>query len=102
MSDTIEYSGKWYLPTNAQRKVAGTLKFSPENGALLELIGSFRRVSVENRVDAVLNSDVLLGITTNDQKITLFDWVETSATFDLPRPYTSAYAKKAKISTDLG
>lgn len=33
--------GKWWLPNNPEVVVPGKLSFSPENGATLELIGSF-------------------------------------------------------------
>jgi len=39
--DLDEFQGSWYLPEYEQEQVRGTLKFTPEDGASLELEGSF-------------------------------------------------------------
>ena len=43
MDKPFEYKGKWYLPTqNRKDAIAGVLKFQPNKGLTLELIGSFK------------------------------------------------------------
>lgn len=37
----LEYKGYWYLPSVPNIKVAGTLKYYPNEKIILELIGSF-------------------------------------------------------------
>ena len=43
MDKPFEYKGKWYLPSQNQNEaIAGILKFQPNDGITLELIGSFK------------------------------------------------------------
>ncbi|MGI5421217.1 HEPN domain-containing protein [Actinomadura luteofluorescens] len=43
--ETLSFEGEFWLPNNPDRKVAGVLNFSQENGGELSLIGSFSDVS---------------------------------------------------------
>jgi ApeA-like protein len=48
MMEEFEYQRYWWLPDEPEERVPGTLKFDPEGGASLNLLGSFRvwRVSL--------------------------------------------------------
>jgi len=58
MSANFEYKGVWFLPENPGNKIAGTLRFSPHEGAILELIGSFK--GVENMLQ-LTDHEIILG-----------------------------------------
>ncbi len=40
LNETIEYKGYWWLPSTPDKKVAGTLKYIPNDSIRLEVIGS--------------------------------------------------------------
>ncbi len=42
MIEEFEYKGKWWLPDKPEKQISGTLRFNPTDGAVLELIGSFK------------------------------------------------------------
>jgi hypothetical protein len=75
MIDRFEYKGLWYLPNNPKRRISGILKFSPEEGAILELIGTFQRApEVKNDF---LEPEIILGVTTDGKYLTLYKCIET-------------------------
>lgn len=39
MQDTFSHTGYWWLPEYPDKQVPGTLRYDPENGAILELMG---------------------------------------------------------------
>jgi len=69
MNESFEYKGTWWLPENQERKVAGTLKYSPEDGPVLELIGSFWDLP---GLQKAKGPNVILGKSDNGKLITLF------------------------------
>jgi len=42
MIEKFEYKGIWWLPDKPKERISGTLKFTPDEGAILDLIGSFK------------------------------------------------------------
>lgn len=42
MIEDFEYKGKWWLPDEPTEKISGTLRYSHNDGATLELIGSLK------------------------------------------------------------
>jgi hypothetical protein len=40
MEKSAEYQGYWWLPDEPEEEVPGTLKFDPNEGASLNLLGS--------------------------------------------------------------
>ncbi len=42
MNEKFEYQGYWWLPSADEEKVPGILKFDPEDGASLDLLGSLK------------------------------------------------------------
>jgi len=71
MIESFEYKGFWWLPENQERKIAGTLKYSPEDGPILELIGSFWDLP---GLQKVKGPDIILGKSDNGILITLFGY----------------------------
>ncbi|MBY0377309.1 MAG: hypothetical protein K2Q33_01935 [Gammaproteobacteria bacterium] len=73
MKEKFEIRGYWFLPSNPENRVAGTLHFIPNEKIYLDLIGSF-----EDR-DEVLSpnrnnqTDVIHGEGNNAEKITLLN-----------------------------
>ncbi len=71
MNESFEYKGYWWLPENEERRIAGTLKYSPEDGPILELIGSFWDLP---GLQKVKGPDIILGKSDNGKLITLFGY----------------------------
>ncbi|MCB5229813.1 MAG: hypothetical protein LHW44_07120 [Candidatus Cloacimonetes bacterium] len=42
MTELLEYKGRWWVPDNPEDVVPGLIKYTPENGITLELIGQFK------------------------------------------------------------
>ena len=70
MMDKFEYEGIWWLPDKPEKQVPGTLRFTPNEGAILKLIGSFKDTK------DTLKPEIILGIS-NGKKITLHKCFET-------------------------
>lgn len=72
LAETFEYKGYWWLPSEADNKIAGVLSYKPGKGITLELIGSFGKSE-----DAVLSfirrkdEPVIHGQLENAKKVTL-------------------------------
>ena len=73
MMDKFEYEGIWWLPDKPEKQISGTLRFTPNEGAILELIGSFKDTK------DILKPEIILGIS-NGKKITLHKCFETFGT----------------------
>jgi hypothetical protein len=71
---SFEYKGYWYLPNKPRRKLPGTLTFSPDVGARLDLMGAFQRGS-EAKSD-FLEPPMILGVSTDGKEIALYECVE--------------------------
>jgi hypothetical protein len=74
MLNNFEYKGVWYLPEKPEDLVAGTLRFNPTEGAILELIGSFKDIQSMNRLT---EHEIILG--SCGKKITLCKCSEISS-----------------------
>ena len=79
--EEFEYNGLWWLPENPDKKISGTLKFHPVEGANLELIGSFKGIEDLN---TVLQPDIISGITSNGKIITLYLCYESQSHVRVP------------------
>ena len=75
MIKEFEYKGKWWLPDKPEEQISGTLKYSPVNGAILDLIESFKKNRDRN---LLLQPDIILGNSSDDEEITLHKCFETS------------------------
>jgi len=65
---SFEYTGYWWLASNPEKQLTGSLKFDPINGATLDLIGSFK--DIPNFQDST-ETTLILGFA-NGKKVTLF------------------------------
>jgi hypothetical protein len=79
MKDNTEWKGYWWLPDAEDNKLSGTLSFSQENGARLELVGVFgteRNARIEQPA-------IILGDTQQGKPITLYKCVYTQWTYPM-------------------
>jgi len=85
MTEEFEYTGKWRLPDNPDKKVHGTLKITPGEGAVLDLIGSFVPLpdSLPNS-DFFRNSHTIFGFSSNGKKLSLFNCFLTQLPLHFP------------------
>ncbi|NES65635.1 MAG: hypothetical protein F6K24_10415, partial [Okeania sp. SIO2D1] len=58
--ENIEYSGYWWLPSDPDEKIAGTLTYTNDEGIKLQLIGSFLNSYTAGKIPT--NIPVILGI----------------------------------------
>ena len=77
MIEEFEYKGIWWLPDNPGEQISGTLKFSPNEGAILDLIGSFNDLRSSGGMQ---NFPIILGVTVDGKEITLTNCSETKRT----------------------
>lgn len=70
MIDDVEIHGKWFLPINPRRKIRGTLRYTPSDGARLSLDEFL--FSDESVAFSVTEPDFILGVSMAGEKITLY------------------------------
>lgn len=95
MIEKFEYKGLWFLPSNIEKKVHGILKYDYENNInVLELLGSF----YDNTSCEI--EDIILGITTYGDEITLTECYFSSST-GIPNDRIDGFfkSKEDKLST---
>jgi hypothetical protein len=68
MMEEFEYQRYWWLPDGPEKRVLGTLKFDPEGGATLNLLGSFNGLE---GATVPLEPNLILGFLSNGRSITL-------------------------------
>ncbi|WP_366183524.1 HEPN domain-containing protein [Flavobacterium ovatum] len=68
----FEIQGLWFLPENKEKRVPGTLRFDPVEGATLELIGSFDDFGILHRKHQS-EAFIILGLSINSEYITLYN-----------------------------
>jgi hypothetical protein len=76
MIDPFELKGIFWLPNNLKDKIHGILKYAPEDGVRLDLIGAFSRQQDK--------FDLILGFTETGKCVTLYNSFETQRGFSLP------------------
>lgn len=74
LQTSFEYDGTWWLAQDPDDQLSGKLSFSPEKGARLDLIGSFRQVPIASNQG--FHSDFIIGVTDNGVECTLIDTYE--------------------------
>ncbi len=88
MIEKFEYKGIWWLPDKPEEQISGTLRFAAAEGAVLELIGSFKDLQDMNKI---LEPEIILGISSNGKNITLYKCFETKSTISFPGFQTSSF-----------
>lgn len=86
MIKEFEHKGEWWLPDDPQKRIKGTLKFNSGEGALLDLIGSFKDFK---SFVGTMKADIILGETTNGKAVTLYRCFEKSSSMSFPGGITS-------------
>jgi hypothetical protein len=76
-ADGLKHRGFWWLPDSEGRKLNGTLTFDYNSGTLLDLNGWFKGIEDINKT---LMPEIILGISANGKKITLYKNIEKSTT----------------------
>lgn len=89
MIEGFEHNGLWWLPNEPSNQVSGKLKFESNEGANLELIGSFIKDLTEN--SELLSPEIILGFSTNGRNITLHKCIETNRNLNIPGIITSSF-----------
>jgi hypothetical protein len=74
LNEKFEYQGYWWLPGADEDEVPGILKFDPDDGATLDLLGSLK--GLEGVID-LLEPEIILGRSSNGKLITLKDCERT-------------------------
>lgn len=90
MIEEFEYKGIWWLPDKPEKQISGTLRFSPKEGAILDLIGSFKDIEDMHK-DKMLEPEIILGIFSNGKNITLHKCFETKSNISFPGFSTSSF-----------
>lgn len=76
MTDKFEITGEWFLPTNKENRVHGTLTFDPHDGADLELYGVLEG---DNFFAEFKNQEIILGLTSDSKQVTLYSCLMTKS-----------------------
>jgi ApeA N-terminal domain 1 len=87
LKDGFEYQGLWWLPGADDDKVPGILKFDPDAGATLSLLGSLK--SLAGVIDP-LEPEIILGISSDGRRITLRDCGKTSGNLAIGRGFSTS------------
>lgn len=70
MNEGFQYQGHWWLPGADEDRVPGILKFDPDEGATLDLMGSLK--GLEGIIDP-LEPEMILGLSSDGKLVTLKD-----------------------------
>jgi hypothetical protein len=97
MIEEREYKGKWWLPDKPEEKISGTLSIIPNEGAFLNLTGTFKEIqdreirnrhirNISIRCSEWFNLAIILGISSDGENITLHQCLEREIKGDLFAP----------------
>ncbi len=96
MNESFEYQGYWWLPDTPEEQVPGILRFDPDEGATLNLVGSFGGIKGSSGTMEDLfpspESGLILGFSVNGKAITLSNCNMTRGSFGMPGFPTSTYS----------
>jgi hypothetical protein len=76
MKDPFDFKGYWWLPNEEENKLPGTLVYSQENGATLELLGAFDL----QKFEPIKQIPIILGVNRQGTPFTLYNCIVTSWT----------------------
>lgn len=86
--EKFDYQGYWWIPDEAEKKVPGTLKFSPDEGARLELLGSLNKRVAD--IGHWVEPDLILGLSAQGNPITLRECAETKSNITLGQGFPTS------------
>lgn len=81
MIQEFEYEGDWWLPEEPKQVIRGRLRFTPQEGAVLQLIGSYKELE---KIMKTSNLRIIQGFSSEGKKITLYDCLFTHVKASLP------------------
>jgi len=87
MIEKFEYKGIWWLPHKPKERISGIFKFAPNEGVVLELIGSFEDIT---SIGETLDLEIILGTSSSGKNITLYKCFETKS-LSVPGFSTSSF-----------
>lgn len=101
----FEFEGLWWLPETPEPKVPGTLRFFPDSGASLDLLGSLwdpgNQFAASER--SLTNVDLILGLSSKGKPVTLWNCGETRKMVNLVGfTKTSFHAEVVVVGAHLG
>lgn len=76
MTEKFEIKGEWFLPTDRENRVHGTLTFDPQDGTDLELYGSLEG---DNFLPEFKDQEIILGLTSDSKQVTLYSCFMTKS-----------------------
>jgi len=76
MTSNFDIKGEWFLPSDKNNRVFGTLNFNPNDGAYLELFGSF---DTDQFLPELRDDTFILGLTNDSKLVTLYKCFVTSS-----------------------
>lgn len=79
MIEQFEYIGVWWLPTEPDTTIPGVLRFDPQKGSYLELIGSFTKPI---GMGWMQRFEIVLGVTSDGKNITLWGGRESQSKYN--------------------
>ena len=88
--EEFELSGIWWLPSNPNEQVAGIIKFSQEEGILLETIGDLNEQQLNYGSES---HEIIVGVTQGKQ-FTLVGYFSTNRTISFPGFASRIYGVK--------
>jgi hypothetical protein len=102
MIEEFEHKGIWWLPIDPEEKISGTLSFTPGEGAVLDLMGSFEEMKNTNSKGCITikvqsgkqcEPEIILGTSSDGKNITLHKCFETKRSYSSSGfPTSSFYA----------
>lgn len=103
--EDIEFEGLWWLPETPEARVPGTLRFSPDFGVSLDLLGSLKdqgdHVATVQR--ELTHPGVVLGLSSKGKPVTLWECWERRKTVNLAGfTKTSFHADFVVVGAHLG
>ncbi len=98
MNERFEYQGYRWLPGADEEKVPGILKFDPDDGAILDLLGSLK--GLKGVIDP-LEPEIILGLSPDGNPITLKDCGRTLIRLTKPLHVTPADQRTSKVEKRL-
>ena len=88
--EQFEHTGYWWLPSEPNKKISGSLKFHPLDGITLDLIGSFGEFK---DFPKVREEHIILGVTSGGKAATLYKCFQSKSSLSLDTGLsTSSYA----------
>ncbi len=82
--DEFELKGYWWLPTEPNNQLFGSVSFRPESGISLELLGLFGGVARMAALATTMNESIVQGFSANGKNMTLLDSHTTSMQAHMP------------------